>query len=434
MHIVELTGTNIKRLKAVRINPDGSTVIIGGRNAQGKTSVLDVISMGLEGEGAIPPEPIRRGQDEAEIELKFNTGLRVNRSFKGKKSSLTVKAKDGAEYRSPQTLLKALVNKLFDPFEFTRMTPKEQLAMLKTLVGLDFSELDAERAKLYAQRTDTNKRVVSMRADVERMAQHADAPDEKISIAGLAGELEQVNASNAANANKRQELRRHHDGFKAMESERDSAHAVAANLEIQLSAAKDKLAALTDDVKSEHEKYSKRRDAVEQLADVDTGLIVQILNAAEETNDNVDANAARKNAIDAGKIKAAESEDLTKRIEAIDASKNSQLSKAEFPIDGLSFGDGGVVYNDLPFEQSSSAEQLRVSVAMGLALNPELKVLLIRDGSLLDADGLRMIAELADKMGGQVWIERVGDGDECTVIIEDGEIVGHVREPEAAAD
>ncbi len=61
-------------------------------------------------------------------------------------------------------------------------------------------------------------------------------------------------------------------------------------------------------------------------------------------------------------------------------------------------------------------------MALGLAMNPKLKVLLIKDGSLLDEDNLAMISKMAEKAGGQIWIERVGLGKEMTVILEDGEV------------
>ena len=112
----------------------------------------------------------------------------------------------------------------------------------------------------------------------------------------------------------------------------------------------------------------------------------------------------------------------------IDEAKQDLLSKAKFPIEGLSFDESGVYYNETPFSQCSSAERLRVSTAMGMAaLNKDpngLKIILIRDGSLLDADNLKMISDMAEKNGYQVWIERVGEGQECTVIIEDGYLKG----------
>ena len=91
-------------------------------------------------------------------------------------------------------------------------------------------------------------------------------------------------------------------------------------------------------------------------------------------------------------------------------------------MDGLGFDEDGVTYNGIPFAQASSAEQIRVSLAMAMALNPELKVLRIKDGSLLDGDAMEAIREQIVERDFQLWIERVGDADAGAVIIEDGEV------------
>ena len=70
-----------------------------------------------------------------------------------------------------------------------------------------------------------------------------------------------------------------------------------------------------------------------------------------------------------------------------------------------------------------SCERLKVSVAMGLAMNPELKILLIRDGSLLDAKSKATIAAMAAEAGGQLWVECVSKDAECQIIIEDGMVM-----------
>ncbi len=59
---------------------------------------------------------------------------------------------------------------------------------------------------------------------------------------------------------------------------------------------------------------------------------------------------------------------------------------------------------------------------MGLAMNPKLKVILIRDGSLLDKDNFTMIAEMAAVADAQVWVEAPPEGDDVSIIIEDGMI------------
>ena len=69
--IVELSVEAVKRITAAHINPDGSLVIIGGRNAQGKSSVLDSIAYALGGKKLIPSEPLRRGEKKGKVSVKL---------------------------------------------------------------------------------------------------------------------------------------------------------------------------------------------------------------------------------------------------------------------------------------------------------------------------------------------------------------------------
>ena len=66
MQIIELTASNVKRLKAVKIVPKGAVINLGGENEAGKSSVLDSIQMALGGE---PSEsmPVRQGEEKAVI-------------------------------------------------------------------------------------------------------------------------------------------------------------------------------------------------------------------------------------------------------------------------------------------------------------------------------------------------------------------------------
>jgi predicted ATP-dependent endonuclease of OLD family len=107
------------------------------------------------------------------------------------------------------------------------------------------------------------------------------------------------------------------------------------------------------------------------------------------------------------------------------AGKSSVLDSIWYALggkDGISFDEFGVLLNGLPFTQASTGEQLRVSVAVGMALNPRLRVIFIRDGSLIDDAGLALIAELAQKNDYQVWLETVHSKDPTAVVIEDGEV------------
>jgi hypothetical protein len=178
-------------------------------------------------------------------------------------------------------------------------------------------------------------------------------------------------------------------------------------------------------------------NAKAKLTDPDVAAINKRISEAESINRNVRAKKDRASREAAVLKHRKKSESLTSRLDTIDAEKSKALADAKMPIKGLSFTDQGITFDDIPFSQASSAQQLRISVAMGAALNPKLRVMLIRDGSLLDSESLALLAEMAETHDLQIWLERVSDGESVGVVIEDGAVRKEStkgRKPELVAD
>ena len=425
MKIVQLEAQNVKRLKAVEIRPDGNVIVIGGKNGAGKSSVLDSITYALAGKGSIPSQPVRNGEKKAKIVCELDN-LTIKRTMTANGGgTLTVENKEGAVFKSPQAILDALTGKLtFDPLAFSNMDARKQVETLKGLVGLDFSELDSNRQSLYEERSAVNTSGKSLKARFEGMQEYPDAPEEEVSVSDLMAELQKREDVNKENDRKRDLLGENLDDLEEEKREviRIDKEIVEAERRLEI-LVQSKTKIINKIVKWEKD-IGKMKSKVKTLKDAnETEIRDQIANA-ETVNQQVRSNQARGELSEELKTKRKESESLTEQIHEIDESKTKQLSEAKFPVSGLSFSEADVLYNDIPFDQASSAEQLSVSVAMGLAMNPKLKVLLIRDGSLLDEDNLGLIAGMAKEADAQVWIERVSKGDECQVIIEDGEIRG----------
>lgn len=415
--IVRLEAENVKRLKAVRIEPNGKpVVVIGGRNGQGKTSCLDAIEYALGGKPDVA-QPIRQGESKARVVVETDD-LVITRFFTPGGSRLEVQGKAGElrhVIKSPQCLLDRLVgDKLaFDPLAFSRMDAKAQAETLKALVGIDFSDLDSERKVVYDERTAINREVKALQAQADSMANHADAPAEEVSVSELAEELERRTEQNRENEGKRQKATSagqvvEHIQYDISETERG-----IEELRQRLESEKKQLA---DAVKD----YENWKTIAASLADENPEEVREQLRNAEAVNAKVRENQKRKSILEQVKSKEAEAQAYTDRISAIDAEKGETLAKASFPVNGLAFDESGVTFGGIPFSQCSSSEQLRVSVAMGLSMHRDLKLLLIRDGSLLDADSLRMVEEMAKEADATIMIERVGEGDEVSVVIEDG--------------
>jgi len=427
MNIVKLTSENIKRLFAVSITPQGNVVVLGGKNGQGKTSVLDSIEIALSG-GVPPKMPVRRGEEKGRIVVDLGE-IVVRRTFTAEGgTSLIVTNADGVKQTTPQSILDKLTGKLtFDPLDFSRQKPPQQAETLRSLVGLDFSKQDADYDKLFAQRTGVNREAKALEARMNALPKHEGAPATEVAAAEIIAEQQAAVAKNTENAQKRNQAR-------AFRSTTELHSAAAVVIEEEIKRLQLQLRSKRADAEAAANTAAAAEQEAAQLTDIDLEPFRQTLTKLEADNRKVRENKTRAEVVQAFKSKSKEAEDLTKQLEEIQSAKRRATTAAKWPIEGLSFDTaGGVTLNSIPFEQCSSAEQLRVSVAIGLALNPKLRVLLIRDGSLLDDDSLAMVAEMATKASAQVWIERVAVDAATSVVIEDGRVKDAPKETPAPA-
>jgi DNA repair exonuclease SbcCD ATPase subunit len=420
LHIVELRAENVKRLQAVTIRPDGNMVIIGGRNAQGKTSLLDAIEMALGGGKTIPAEPVKRGARKARIVADLGE-IVVERTFTPKGTTVEVRNKEGVPQKSPQALLDSLCAKVaFDPLSFAREEAKKQDAILKQVLGLDFSELDNSRAALFERRREVKRDAKALEARLDAAVEHAGVPGQEVSVAELTEQLERLRDEMDENRNRRLQFEAANDARSETLVDIAAAETRIQELEQALAEEQESLHKLHQQREEEEARANALAAQVAALVDPDPTPIKEQIANAEATNRKVRANKERREL--AGQLSKLESkvDELTSSIEAIDAKKQAQLEAAQFPVPGLGFDDLGPTLHGIALSQSSQAERLRVSVAIGAALNPRVKVMLIRDASLLDDEAMEVLAKFAHENDCQLWLERVGNRDESAIIIEDG--------------
>lgn len=428
LRIVRLEAENVKRLVAVSITPEGHLVVVGGKNGAGKSSTLDAIAYALGGKDLMPAKPLRQGADHGHVEVDLGE-FRVRRTFtESGGGQLAVLSPEGARYPSPQALLDKLVGRLtFDPLAFARMEPRAQRETLRELVGLDFTAHEAKRAGLYGERTDVHRTVRTLEGRLSGMVRHEDAPAEPFSLEALVGELEEAEAQRLHAADLSSVERGLAEKVHQLHTWIDEAETERERLEAQIREIDKAQAERADALRTamgEHEKAAESARLANDAVPDSAPIRVKIA-AAEGLNAKHRANLEREACAADLEETRREWERLSNEIDGLDAVKATALASAAFPVPGLSFDETGVLLEGLPFEQASSAEQLRVSVAMGLAANPRLKVLLIRDGSLLDEDSLGLVASMAAEADAQVWLEKVSeDGRGCAVVIEEGRVRG----------
>lgn len=410
MRLIELNAESFKRLKAVRIRPDSPVTPIVGRNGAGKTSVLDAIAAALGGAGESPEVPIRRGDEAAEVLLDLGDITVRRRWIAGGRSTLEVCSPDGAKYSSPQAVLDGLVGELsFDPLEFSRMKPDVQIATLGRVAGIDFEDFARKRKGKFDERTLVNRQHKAAKSQLDAMPA-VEAPDEEVNVGQI---LQHIQRDQAANAEVDEQTRFVGKLAADVAGKKKRIESLSAELDREKAALVDLEA-----------KHTEAVEVAATLVKVDVSDLQRQAAEAGKTNALVLAKSNRKAKADevgSLNVKAAK---LTVEIELLDAERNTAVAGAKLPVAGLAITDESILLNGIPISQCSGAEKLRLSVALGLALNPKLKLMLIRDGSLLDAEGMKLLSDMAEAADAQVLIERVQTGGEVGVRIEDGEVVG----------
>lgn len=432
--ITELRSSNVKCLTAVSITPPATgAVVIGGKNEQGKSSCLDSILYALAGKGSLPEQPVRRGEKSAEITVTISTDppLLVTRKIRPDgKTTLEIKQKsaNGIESKvsSPQKVLDSLVGTIaFDPLEFTRQNPQEQVEILQALVGVDTSEVDRQIADAMDFRKEKKAELATYEAVTKQMPVHADVPPDAnpIELEDVQNELTEANLHNQRIFNLTEDI---------------------AEKKASLSRARQ---AVAEARKALDEALEKERRAVSHVTECETDLGVSVRAHADMNpvdtaplleksanigthNQRIKENAAYRARGEAAMRMSKEIDQITFDIEDLRSKRIKLMDSAKWPVKGLGFDSKGVTFDGLPFTQCSSAKQLRISTAIGLAQNPTLKLMLIREGSNLWEDNLQMVHEIAVEHDAQVWIERVSKGPECFVIIEDGAVLAQKQDTE----
>ena len=435
--ITALEVSDYKRIKTVKITPAADTAIIllGGKNAQGKSSILDALTAAFGGKRAAAGDPVRHGEKEAAIYVELDGGrLTIDRTIAPDGSTtLEVRDVDGA-VRKPQEVLDKLVGSRFlDPLLWLQLPMKEQRAQLMKLIpNADrIDVLNDKRQRAFDRRTELGRDLVKAKGELDRLPV-LPTPTE-IDVAKASAELQAFNVQQRTGDGLGNALALAKAAREIADQNFNAQLAALGKLKDQLAAAEAQLPILGEVLKRSTERElaakTKLDEAVEawQASEARrTQLEVDIAMAGE--HNRAVAAAAAQNARRAETAAAVEK--LTKDVEVcataittVDERKAEILAAAKLPVEGLKVSDDGVELNGVPFAQASDAEKWRVALALAIAASPGLHDVWIRDGALLDGDSLKLVAEHAQAAGKRCWIERVGTADAGAIVIQDGQVV-----------
>ena len=404
LKINRLEIENVKRVKSVRIEPTANGLtVIGGKNNQGKTSVLDSIAWALGGDRYRPAQAQREGSiTPPNLRIIMDNGLIVER--KGKNSDL--KVTDPSGKKSGQQLLNEFVEQLaLDLPKFIDANEKEKARILLNIIGGGdrLAVMDKEEQELYNRRLAVGQIADQKEKFAKEQPYYPEAPKELVSATELIRKQQDILAQNGENQRKRDKLHQLEQEYQKVIEELENLLRRQKALEADLEIAKTSAADLTDQSTKELE---------------------ESILSIEEVNRKVRANLDKDKAEEDAKEYRRQYRELTKQIEDMRQSKADLLNNADLPLPGLSVKEGELTYNGFKWDSMSGSDQLRVATAIVRKLNPRCGFVLLDKLEQMDTDTLNEFGQWLEAEGLQAIATRVSTGGECSIIIEDGYVLG----------
>ena len=439
MKVLRYEAHNVLGIKDIAWEMAGSHLwLVGGENGQGKTSANTALICALAGKRGMDNYPevlLRDGERNGSVKIEL-TGdqdlhederITVELNLRRKPSGTVVEEfrvldSTGEEAPEPRTLLRRLFQlRSFDPLAFSRMKPKEQSAVMQELLGIDLGKHDADRHETYAKRRDVGIEGKVLKGKLDALSEVKDAPESEVKLTDLMEEMEQL------------------------QSKQEDKRAT----ELMLDAAAEKIAKCGDKIEYKEGQIQKLLGDIEAeklLKKAATKKFDILAASLEETPDYLreiqdvrlsitQADGENKKFRDAVARKEVEKQVkehrelyqlMTDRIAEIDREKAKEIANADWPVPGMEFTEDGILLNDLPFEQASTSQRIMASVAVGMKLNPTLRLMVCSNGSELDSDTLDELERTLKENDFQMLVELVcrskEDRDRCAVIISNGTV------------
>lgn len=409
--ITSFEAENVKRIKAVQLEPSpNGLTIIGGRNNQGKTSVLDAIAWGLGGNKLKPSEPHRAGSvQDPEIKITLSNGLIVER--KGKNSDL--KVTDPTGQKSGQKILDSLIGEMaLNIPRFMEATSKEKAEYLLSIIGVgdQLTQMEKEEKELFDQRTWVGRQARAKKAHAEEMPQFPGVGEVELSAADLIQRQQEILLKNADNARKRQNVSKYEQLLPRYQQN-------VADAEQALERAKADLSKLLSDLEM------ARRDALD-LYDESTEELEKNLREIDSKNQQIRTNRSRSEALKEAEDLVLQYQTLSNDIDQIRAKRLDLLRSASLPLPDLTVENGEILYKGQRWDNMSGSDQLKVSAAICRAMNPNCGFVLLDKLEQMDQQTMNEFGQWLESEGLQAIATRVSTGDECSIIIEDGRVKG----------
>lgn len=398
---------NVKRVKAVKLEPTASGLtVVGGKNNQGKTSVLDAITWALGGEKYKPSQPGREGSMiPPKLHIELSNGIVVERS--GKNSAL--KVTDPSGKKSNQTLLDSFISQFaLDLPKFINSSTKDKANTLLQIIGVgdQLDTFDKQEQQLYNRRTEIGRIADQKKKYADEMVQWDGVPEEIVSASELIQQQQEILARNGRN----QELRNQVTNLEAQKT----------LLNQRMEETKKALSAMEEQMADLINKLVIANTNAKDLQDESTAELEESIANIDSTNAKVRDNLNKQRAQAEAEEYKLQYGDLTTQLENVRKARMELLNGVKMPLQNLSVDNDELVYKGQKWDNMSGSDQLKVATAIVRKTNPKCGFVLLDKLEQMDVDTMNEFGHWLQENNLQAIATRVSTGDECSIFIEDG--------------
>lgn len=438
LYAIGIQIENFKRIESasLQFDPKGGLIQVTGANGQGKSTLIDAFLAALRWRDFAPKKAIRQGAEKATVTLELGAKtveLIVELSITEKGRDLKVMAPDGSAFGSPQAVLDAILGKMVDPVAFLNMRPAEQVEFLLNVSGKrpEIERLRAEEKAAYDRRTPANSEVTRLEKLIGSMIPpSSDDPDKPVSIESLQKRHKAASDERLRRESMAGEIKGKRTAIANLERETEG-------IDRQIAELNERKASIQKSINAHKGQLSKlESESASESKGEDPDAIMSEIASLQKTNARVEE-VKRYNAIYRELAEARKSaKALDDEVAAKRKAQSDLLNGLKLPVDGLAFNDDGVTYHGTPLADCSTAERIRVAIALGVAEKPDLRFMIVKHGNDFDPANLELIASLAEKHGIELLMERVDASGLIGIAMEDGRVVARdgVKVPASGAE
>ena len=391
---------NLKNIEFLDLTLDHNFNIIAWYNGAWKTTLSEGIFMAIVWKKLMwktPEELIKDGEKKATIELKLTDSEKeINITRTITESDVYLKAFTENWQPLLQKDLDAIMWEFtIDPLAFTRLKNKEQIDFVKRIAWIDTSEIEAQYDVLFNERTYINK-MVKEKATLLANAGNIEIVEKK-DITDLVQKRSNIVEKNNVIKTTRSRIEEWKTQIKADEEKIEDLKALIAKLEDWLT------------------------DKQKLVFDLEVSLsnLWEIQNTEEIDKEIASIEAHNAKTVQYEKYKWLKADhdervwkqdEIQNKMDTLLQDKTDIITNAKLPLPNLTFDDEvWLIIDWIPFVQKSSAEQLRISTQLAMSFDPWLRVIYIKDWSLLDKNTMQMFQDMAKEKDYMLLVEVVGE-------------------------